>query len=296
MSLDADSLAGSSKSTRRQRQKEKHLKRLENTQHTLFTKHFSNYRLPVSVASEDFNMVQLSRYDSITDRERHPPLFVIPDQNSQWARLKMISCPCHGCSSTLDPNGWLSHYLNVHIRRLGVPFVDVPFPVEKQTLRASCKVSCLDYDVNTLLGVYGYQRLGLNPLKCQRNTLLPKEYRKYSQHGVLLLFACRTRHGLLWHRKQMDDVIAIWVVTPMQGVTVSLRCVVQPARSTRYYSKRLQSRLLPTSGVKATPCRDFIKTDCNVVVISCQDLLQMPQSEDQQVLNVELHVMGEQRN
>ncbi|TDG45643.1 hypothetical protein AWZ03_007918 [Drosophila navojoa] len=294
--FDADDFPKSRSSKRRQRRKEKHIKHLEDTKHLICTKHFSNYRLPVAVASTDFKMVQLSRYESIIDRDRHPPLYVIPDQKSEWARLKMISCPCHGCDCALDPNGWLSHYINVHMRRLGVPFVDVPFPVEKQTLRASCNLSYLDYDVHTLLSVYGYQRFGLNPLKCPRNTLLPKEYRKYSQHGVLLLFACRTRHGLLWHRKQIDDVVAIWVATPMQGVTVSLRCVVQPSESVRYYSKRLQSRQLPTSGLKPTPCRDFIKTDFNVVVISFEDLRElMAKSEGEQVLNVELHLMGEQR-
>ncbi|KAM8715818.1 hypothetical protein ACLKA7_002805 [Drosophila subpalustris] len=288
--------AQSTKTLRRRRRQEKRQKRLEDTKLSLFDTPFSNYRLPVSVASTDLNLVQLSRYDSLADRDRHPPLYVVPDQKSQWARLRMVSCPLHGCSCTLDPNGWLAHYLNVHLPRLGMSFVDVPLPTEKQTLRATCHIDSLEYDVNKLLGVYGYHRLGLNPLSCPRNTLLPREYRKFSQHGVLMLFACRTRHSLLWQRKQMDDVIAIWVSTPLQSVSISLRCVVQPAESTRYYSKRIKARPLPTSTMPASPCRDFIKTDSNVLVISYQDLWQlMSLNSSQQLLQVELHVTGEQK-
>ncbi|EDW71480.1 uncharacterized protein [Drosophila virilis] len=295
--LDTESLPGNSANNRRQRRRqEKRQRQLKEKTHLLYTKHFSNFRLPVSVPSTDLKMVQLSRYESIVDRERHPPLFVVPDQKSQWARLRMISCPCHGCSCTLDPNGWLSHYLSVHMPRLGVPFVDVPFPIEKQTLHATCNVGSLDYDVNTLLGVFGYQRFGLNPLNCPRNTLLPRDYRKYSQHGVILLFACRTRHGLLWQRKQIDDVVAIWVSTPLQGISISLRCVVHPAQTTRYYPKLLHARPLPASSVKAPPCREFIKTDSNVIVISYQDLWQLlTLNVGQQLLNVELHLTGEQK-
>ncbi|KAH8378015.1 hypothetical protein KR093_008484 [Drosophila rubida] len=288
--------AQSSRENRRRRRQEKRQKRQQDTKMSLFVKPFSNYRLPVSVASTDLNLLQLSRHDSIADRARHPPLYVVPDQKSLWARLRMISCPISGCSCTLDPNGWLAHYLNVHMPRTGIAFKDIPFPAEKQTLRAICHVDNLEYDVHKLLAVYGYQRVGLNPLNCPRNTLLPREYRKFSQHGVLMLFACRTRHSLLWERKQMTDVIAIWVSTPLQGVSISLRCVAQPAQSTRYYSKRIYARTLPTSATKELPCREFIKTDSNVVVICYQDLWPlMSLSAGQQTLQVELHVMGEQK-
>ncbi|XP_034472039.1 uncharacterized protein LOC117779826 [Drosophila innubila] len=286
----------SAKSSRRHRRQEKRQKRLEDTRLALIAKPYSNYRLPVSVPSTDVNLLLLSRYDALADRDRHPPLFVVPDQKSQWARLRMVLCPVHGCSCSLDPNGWLAHYLNVHLPKLGMSFVGVPLPTEKQTLHATCHIDSLEYDVNTLLGVYGYHRLGLNPLNCPRNTLLPREYRKYSQHGVLMLFACRTRHSLLWQRKQMDDVIAIWVSTPLQGVSISLRCVVQSAQSTRYYSKCIKARPLPTAVVQASPCRDFIKTDSNVIVISYQDLWQLKSlNAGQQLLHVVLHVTGEQK-
>ncbi|XP_060665468.1 uncharacterized protein LOC132797734 [Drosophila nasuta] len=281
---------------RRRRRQEKFHNQHKDTTLSLFSKPYSNYRLPVSVASTDLNLVQLSRYDSLADRARHPPLYVVPDQKSQWARLRMISCPIQGCSCTLDPNGWLAHYLNEHMPRTGIAFKDVAFPTEKKTLHAVCHINSLEYDVDKLLGVYGYQRLGLNPLNCPRNTLLPRDYRKFSQHGVLMLFACRTRHSLLWERKQMTDVIAIWVSTPLQAVSITLRCVVQPAQSTRYYSKRIHARSLPTTAVQAAPCRDFIKTDSNVIVISYQDLWPlMSLSPGQQLLHVELHVMGEQK-
>ncbi|KAH8405191.1 hypothetical protein KR222_007936, partial [Zaprionus bogoriensis] len=282
---------------RRRRRLEKRHKRLQDSQLVEYTKPFSNYRLPVQVASANLNVVNLSRHESLVDSSRHPPLYVVPDQKSQWARLRMVSCPVHGCGCALDPNGWLAHYLTEHMPQLGTSFVEIPLPTAKQTLRACCRLDSLEYDENKLLGVYAYQRVGLNPLNCARNTLLPRDYRKYSQHGIIMLFACRTRHSLLWQRHQTDDVIAIWVATPLQHVSIAVRCVVQPAESTRYYSKRLKARCLPTSGVAAAPCREFIKTDCNVVVISYQDLWQMLSLDaSQQVLHVELHVTGEYKN
>ncbi|ALC38403.1 CG15482 [Drosophila busckii] len=288
----------SAASSKRKRRQVKREQRVQMSKHSVFTKHFSNCRLPVPVPSTDLKLVRLSRHESLLDRERHPPLYVVPDQKSQWARLRMVHCPCNGCNAHVDPNGLLSHYLNEHMPRLGVPFVEVPYPVEKQTLRASCLPNALESDVHTLLGLYGYKRLGLNPLNCARNTLLPRDYRQYSQHGVLMLFACRTRHALLWQRKDADadDVIVIWVATPLQDVSVCLRCVVQPAESTRYYSKRLKARPLALAASAPIACHEFIKTDCNAIVISCQDLWQlMPLNSNQLKLNVELHLTGEQK-
>ncbi|EDW03170.1 uncharacterized protein LOC6562844 [Drosophila grimshawi] len=293
---ETESLPTSSESKWRRRQ-EKRQKRLADTRHMLFTKNFSNYRLPVPVTTTDSNIVHLSRYESIDERHRHPPVVVVPDQKSKWAQLRLAACPCHGCTSPLDPNAWLAHYLNVHMPILGVPFVEVSFPIEKKTLHATCNVGSLELDVNTLLGVFGYQRFGLNPLNCQRNTLLPQEYRKFSKHGVLLLFACHTRHSLLWQRKRTDDVVVIWVSTSLKNVSVSVRCVVQISQSTRYYAKTLSARPLPASAVQALPqCRELIKTDCNVIIISYQDLSQlMLLNHGQQLLNVELHIRGEQK-
>lgn len=284
------------KNKKRLRRLEKRIRRLEEATLLEYTKPFSNYRLPVPVPSTNLAVVHLSRHDSLLDKQRHPPLYVVPDQKSRWARMRMITCPVHGCGCSLDPDGLLAHYLTDHMDQLGTCFKEISMPFASQTLRASCRVDTLDYDINNLLGVFGYQRTGLNPLNCSRNTLLPRDYRRYSQHGVLMLFACRTRHAQLWQRQQMDDVIVIWVSTPLQDVSVSLRCVVQPIESTRYFSKVLKARPIPKSSASAPPCREFIKTDPNVLVISYRDLWpQKSLTNFEQLLNVQLLLTSEKK-
>lgn len=281
---------------KRLRRLEKRKKRLEETSLLEYTRPFSNYRLPVPVPSTNLTLVHLSRHESFLEKQRHSPLYVVPDQKSRWARLRMITCPVHGCGCSLDPDRLLAHYLTDHMCQLGTSFTEIPMPIASQTLRSSCRIDTLDYDINNLLCVFGYQRSGLNPLNCSRNTMLPRDYRRFSQHGVLMLFACRTRHAQLWQRQQMDDVIVIWVSTPLQDVSVSLRCVVQPVESTRYFSKVINARPIPKSSASAPPCREFIKTDSNVLVISYRDLWPQKSLTDlQQLLNVQLHVTGEKK-
>lgn len=285
-----------SRNEKRRRRLEKRQKRLEQARLCEYTRPFSNFRLPVPVPSTNLNLLQLTRHESILDSERHPPLYVVPDQKSRWARLRMVTCPVHGCGCTLDPNFLLAHYLTKHMRDLDTSFKEIPIPIETHIMRATCGVDGLENDFNKLLGVFGYQRVGLNPLICSRNTMLPRDYRKYSQHGVLMLFACRTHHAQLWQRQQMDEVIVIWVSTPLDDVSISLRCIVQPAESTRYFSKVIKARPIPKSSAPVPPCREFIKTDRNVMVISHRDLWpQTPLSEGKQLLNVQLQVTSEQK-
>lgn len=282
---------------KRRRRQEKRQKRLEEARLLEYTRPFSNFRLPVPVPSTNLQLLQLTRHESFLDSERHPPLYLVPDQKSRWARLRMVTCPVHGCGCSLDPNGLLAHYLTTHMRDLGTSFNEIPIPIATHTMRVTCRVDDLDHDCNKLLGVFGFQRVGLNPLVCSRNTMLPRDYRKYSQHGVLMLFACRTRHAQLWQRQKMEDeVIAFWVSTPLEDVSVSLRFIAQPAESTRYFSKVIKARSIPKSSAPAQPCREFIKTDRNVVVISYRDLWpQTSPSEIRQLLNVQLQVTGEQK-
>lgn len=294
--LDQEADKLETRNNKRLRRLERRKKRLEESSILEYTRSFSNYRLPVPVPSTNLTLVHLSRHESFLEKQRHPPLYVVPDQKSRWARLRMITCPVHGCGCSLDPNGLLAHYLTDHMHQLSTSFTEIPMPIELQTLRASCRIDTLDYDINNLLGVFGYQRSGLNPLNCSRNTMLPRDYRRYSTHGVLMLFACRTRHAQLWQRQEMDDVIVIWVSTPLQDVSVSLRCVVQPVESTRYFSKVLKARRIPKSSASAPPCREFIKTDCNVLVISYKDLWPQKSLTDlQQLLNVQLQITDEKK-
>ncbi|XP_016962089.1 uncharacterized protein LOC108032649 [Drosophila biarmipes] len=280
--------------TRSQKRQQKRKQRLQEMQSLLYTKHFSNCRLPVSVASSsDEQLLQLKRFGSLTEppSSRRNPLFVIPSNDSPWARLRLVACPCHGCRCSVEPSALLGHYLSDHLPGLGVPFFELQMG---KKVSLSCHISSMERDVNTLLGVYGYRRTGLNPLKCHRNTHLPAEYRHFSQHSALMIFGCRTAHSVLWERKRVKhEVLAIWVTSPLQGVAITLRLLVQPAKSPRYYSKQIKARpILPWTANQ--PCSEFIKTDSNVILISFEDLRQLMDLDVwQQMLTVELKVVSE---
>uniref|UniRef100_A0A6P4ESD1 Uncharacterized protein LOC108042377 isoform X1 n=1 Tax=Drosophila rhopaloa TaxID=1041015 RepID=A0A6P4ESD1_DRORH len=294
-SIKTQSLTSDGMSRNRKRQ-ERRKQRLQEMQGLLYSKHFSNCRLPVLVASSsEEQLLQLKRFESITEppSNRRSPLFVIPPSNSPWARLRLVPCPCQGCRCSIDPSALLGHYLNDHLPFMGVPFFELE---AGKVTSLTCHFSSLEKDVNTLLGVYGYRRTGLNPLKCHRNTHLPAHYRQFSQHSPLFIFACRTAHSMLWQRKRVDqEVLAIWVATPMQGMVITLRLLVQPTKSSRYYSKQIKARpIVPWSANQ--PCSEFIKTDSNVVLISFDDLRQLMDLDVwQQMLTVELKVIGEAR-
>ncbi|XP_017132522.1 uncharacterized protein LOC108149442 [Drosophila elegans] len=280
--------------SRNRKRQERRKQRLQEMQGLLYSKHFSNCRLPVS--SSEQQLLRLKRFESLTDppsRSRRSPLSMSPSSDSPWARLRMVPCPCQGCRCSLEPSALLGHYLSDHLPGMGVPFTELE---AGRVTSLTCHFSSLEKDVNTLLGVYGYRRTGLNPLKCHRNIHLPAEYRQFSQHSPLMIFACRTEHSLLWKRSRVNqEVLAIWVATPLQGVVITLRLLVQPARSTRYYSKQIKARpILPWSANQ--PCSEFIKTDSNAVLISLEDLWQLRDLDVwQQLLTVELKVIGEAR-
>lgn len=281
--------------SRNRRRQERRKQRQQDMQRLMYTKHFSNCRLPVSVASSsDEQLLRLGRVGSLTapPSERRSTLFVNSSSNSPWDRLRLVPCPLQGCRCSLDPSALLGHYLSDHLPALGIPFAELG---TGKRVSLSCHVSSLDTDVHTLLGVYGYRRTGLNPLKCTRNTHLPAEYRQFSQYGTLLVFACRTQHSMLWQAKggKKHDVLAIWASTPLQDVVISLRLLVQPANSARYYSKQVRARpIQPWSGKQS--CGEFIRTDSNVVLISFEDLRPLMDLDvPQQLLTVELKVVGE---
>ncbi|XP_022220196.2 uncharacterized protein LOC111072558 [Drosophila obscura] len=273
--------------------KQRHKRR---KRHIQDTQSYSSVKLPISEAStSEVRFLRLNRYEykSITSQSslQNSSLFETARNKSNWSQLRLIRCPCHACQCSLEPSGLLGHYLRDHLHGMGLPFVEMR-PEKKTSL--CCHVSSLEHDVNTLLGVFGYRRAGLNPLKCARNTHLPAEYRQYSQHGVLMVFGCRTQHSLLWHRKPaVDEVLAVWVTTPLQDVTVSLRLQVQAAQSSRCYSKPLKAR--PVSATQ--DCKEFIKTDRNAILISVEDLRGLMANVDvwQQLLTVELKLLGEQK-
>ncbi|XP_016998526.3 uncharacterized protein [Drosophila takahashii] len=282
--------------TRSQKRQEKRKQRLLEMQSLLYTKHFSNCRLPVSVASNsEEHLLQLKRFGSLTEppSSRRSPLFVIPSSDSPWARLRLVACPCQGCRCSLEPSALLGHYLSDHLPGMGVPFFELEMG---KKVSLTCHISGLESEVNTLLGVYGYRRTGLNPLKCHRNTHLPAQYRHLSKHSALMVFACRTTHSVLWERRRIkQEVLAIWVTTPLQGVAISLRLLVQPAKSVRYYSKQIKARpILPWTANQK--CSEFIKTDSNVIIISFDDLRPLMDLDVwQQMLTVELKVVSETR-
>ncbi|XP_017047913.1 uncharacterized protein LOC108092706 [Drosophila ficusphila] len=282
--------------SRSQKRQERRKQRLQEMQSLLYTKHFSNCRLPIPVASSsEEQLLHLKRLENLTEtpRSRRIPLFVLPHSSSPWARMSLVPCPCQECKCFMEPCGLLGHYLRDHLPGMGVPFFELEAG-KKATL--TCHFSSLESDINSLLGVYGYRRTGLNPLKCHRNTHLPAEYRQYSQHGALMVFACRTAHSMLWQKKRVKcDVLALWVSTPLQDVSIKLRLLVQPAKSPRYYSKLIKARsIFPWSANQ--PCSEFIKTDSNVILISFEDLRELMDLDVcQQLLTVELKVISESR-
>ncbi|KAH8279746.1 hypothetical protein KR054_003804, partial [Drosophila jambulina] len=281
--------------SRNQKRQERRKQRRQDVQHLLYTKHFSNCRLPVSVASSsEEQLLRLGRFGSLTSppSERRSKFFVNSPSKSPWDRLRLVPCPIEGCRCSLDPSSLLSHYLSDHLPGLGIPFVEL---VTGKRVSLSCHVSSLECDVHTLLGVFGYRRTGLNPLKCLRNTHLPAEYRQFSQHGALLVFACRTQHSMLWQTKggTKHDVLAIWASTPLQDVVISLRLLVQPANAARYYTKQVRARPIQPWSARQS-CGEFIRTDSNVILISFEDLRQLMDLDvSQQLLTVELKVVGE---
>ncbi|XP_043662281.1 uncharacterized protein LOC122626185 [Drosophila teissieri] len=286
--------------SRNRKRQERRKQRLHEMQNLLYTKHFSNYRLPASLAaspSEDqLLQLQLQNFDSPTEQSpssRKNPLPVNASSDSPWTRLRLVACPCHGCLCSVEPSALLGHYLSDHLPGMGIPFLELE--VGKR-VSLTCQVSSLERDVNSLLGVYCYRRTGLNPLKCHRNTHLPVEYRCYSQHSALMIFACRTMHSVLWERKRVKhEVLAIWVATPLHGVAITLRLLVLPANSARYYTKQIKARpMLPLSSNQT--CSEFIKTDSNVILISLEDLRPLMDLDVwQQLLTVELKVISEAR-
>ncbi|KAH8251186.1 hypothetical protein KR032_002018, partial [Drosophila birchii] len=283
--------------SRNQKRQEKRKQRRQNIQHIMYTKHFSNCRLPVMVkSSSDEQLQRLSQFGSLTSppSDRRSKLFVISPSKSPWDRFRLVPCPIQGCHCSQDPSALLSHYLSDHLPGLGIPFVQL---VMGKRVSLSCHVSSLESDVHTLLGVFGYRRTGLNPLKCPRNTNLPAEYRQFSQHGVLLVFACRTQHSMLWQTKEgtKHDVLAIWASTPLQNVDISLRLLVQPANSARYYTREVRARPIQSWSARQS-CGEFIRTDSNVILISFEDLRPLMDLDvPQQLLTVELKVVGEAR-
>ncbi|KAH8334012.1 hypothetical protein KR059_005541, partial [Drosophila kikkawai] len=284
--------ASSDAMSRNQKRQERRKQRRQDIQHLLYTKHFSNCRLPISVASSSEE--QLLRFGSLTSApsERRSKLFVISPSKSPWDRLRLVPCPIQGCCCSLDSSALLGHYLSDHLPGLGIPFGEL---VTGKRVSLSCHVSSLENDVHNLLGVFGYRRTGLNPLKCPRNTHLPAEYRQFSQHGALLVFACRTQHSMLWQTKEgtKHDVLAIWASTPLQDAVISLRLLVQPANSARYYTKQVRARPIRSWSARQS-CGEFIRTDSNVILISFEDLRQLMDLDvPQQLLTVELKVVGE---
>lgn len=260
--------------SRNQKRRQRRKQRLQDVQSSLYTRRFSNYRLPMAAAVASYSEEQLLRLDSYqsftappSDRAGRSPLFVVQPSNSPWARLHMVACPCSGCRCSL------------HISMIGRRF------------SLSCHFSSLESDVNTLLGVFAYRRHGLNPLKCQRNTHLPAKYRHYSQHDALMVFACRTQHSMLWQqRKTKNDVLAIWVSTPLQTATISMRLTVQAEKSSSFYSKELKARPIHPD---SRPCKEFIRTDNNVMLISFDDLRGLMDLDVwQQMLMVDMKVLG----
>ncbi|KAH8238793.1 hypothetical protein KR038_000326, partial [Drosophila bunnanda] len=281
--------------SRNQKRQEGRKQRRQDIPQLMYTKHFSNCRLPVLVtSSSDEQLLRLCHFGSVTSppSDRRSKLFAISPSKSPWDRLRLVSCPIQGCCCSVDPSALLSHYLSDHLPGLGIPFVEV---VTGKRVSLSCHVSSLVSDVHTLLGVFGYRRIGLNPLKCPRNTHLPAEYRQFSQHGALLVFACRTQHSMLWQTKGVTkpDVLAIWASTPLQNVVISLRLLVQPANSPRYYTKQVRARPIQPCPARQS-CGEFIRTDTNVILISFEDLRQLMDLDvPQQLLTVELKVVGE---
>ncbi|XP_030372886.1 uncharacterized protein LOC115622903 [Scaptodrosophila lebanonensis] len=275
--------------TRKQlRRQEKRKQRLLDTQHVLYAKHFSNYRLPVVQSQKRLTLQESTITPEVT--ERRPPIFKQKSNKSPWARFRMVQCPCHKCSHMLDAQSWLSHYLEVHRH---IPFVELKQPLSQHPLRTTCNVAHLIRDAPALLGVFGYQREGLNPQTCARNTFLPNEYRQYSQHGVLLLFACRTMNALPGCSKQAREVLVLWVATSLQGVSISLRGLVQVANSSRYYAKRFKARPLQA---ETQTCRDLIKNDSNCMLISLEDLANMVNVGRQgQEFSIQVHITSEKK-
>ncbi|XP_017075750.2 uncharacterized protein LOC108110961 [Drosophila eugracilis] len=289
--IQPSSIDGMSRNRKRQ---EKRKQRLQEMQSLLYTRHFSNYRLPVHVpSSTEKQLLHLKRSDSVTEppMSTKKPISVMPSSSSPWSQLRLVACPCNGCRCSLEPSALLGHYLSDHLLGMGVPFFELQMG---KLISVTCHVSNLETDVNTLLGVFGYRRTGLNPLKCHRNSHLPPEYRHFSQHSALMIFACRTSHSMLWERKRVKhEVLAIWATTPLQGVAITLRLLVKPAKSTRYYSKQIKARpLVPWPS--SQPCREFIKTDSNVILISFKDLNELMDLDVwQQMITIELKVVNE---
>lgn len=284
--------------SRNQKRRQRKKQRLQDVQHSLYTQRFSNYRLPVAAAVASYSEEQLLRLDSYqsftappSDRAGRSPLFVVSPSNSPWARLHMVACPCSGCRCSLHISSLLGHYLNDHLPSMGIPPVELRIG---RRVSLSCHFSSLESNVNTLLGVFVYRRHGLNPLKCQRNTHLPTKYRHYSQHDALMVFACRTQHSMLWQqRKTKNDVLAIWVSTPLQKATISLRLTVHADKSSSFYSKELKARPIHPD---SRPCKDFIRTDNNVILISFDDLRGLMDLDVwQQMLMVDMKVLGEEK-
>ncbi|EDV58728.2 LOW QUALITY PROTEIN: uncharacterized protein Dere_GG10222 [Drosophila erecta] len=286
--------------SRNRKRQERRKQRLHEMQNLLYTKHFSNYRLTASVAatpSEDQLLrLQLQDFDSLIEQppsSRKSPLLVNASSDSPWTRLHLVACPCHGCLCSVEPSALLGHYLRDHLPGIGLPRLELEMG---KRVSLTCSFSSLERDVNSMLGVYCYRRTGLNPLKCHRNTHLPLEYRRFSQHTALMIFACRTMHSVLWERKRVKrEVLAIWVATPLHGVAIALRLLVQPAKSPRYYTKQIKARpMLPLSSNQT--CSEFIKTDSNVILISLEDLRPLMNLDVwQQSLTVELKVISEAR-
>jgi len=283
--------------SRNRKRQERRKQRLQEMQDLLYTKHFSNYRLPASVAApapEDQLLLKLQNFESLTEQPSSSrKSTATTSSDSPWSRLRLVACPCHGCLCSVDPSALLGHYLSDHLPGMGVPFYELEMG---KRVSLTCHISSLERDVNTLLGVYGYRRTGLNPLKCHRNTHLPVEYRRFSQHSALMIFACRTMHSVLWERKRVKhEVLAIWVATPLHGVAITLRLLVQPANLPRYYTRQIKARpMLPLSSNQS--CSEFIKTDSNVILISLNDLRPLMDLDVwQQSLTVELKVISEAR-
>ncbi|KAH8324851.1 hypothetical protein KR074_008077 [Drosophila pseudoananassae] len=284
--------------SRHQKRRERRKQSQQNVHHSMYTQHFSNYRLPMAVAVASYSDEQILRLDSFqsftaapSERAGRSPLFVVSPSPSPWDRLHLVACPCSGCRCSLHISALLGHYLNDHMPSMGIPLEEVRI---NKRVSLSCHFSSLENDINTLLGVYVYRRHGLNPLKCQRNTHLPAKFRHYSQHDALMVFACRTQHSMLWQKqKTKNDVLAIWVSTPLQKATISLRLTVQTAKSSRYYSKELKARPIHQDSLS---CKEFIKTDSNVILISFDDLREVMDLDVwQQMLMVELKVLGEEK-
>ncbi|SPP85729.1 Hypothetical predicted protein [Drosophila guanche] len=269
------------------KRRERHVKET----HSYASVNFPISEAKASTSEDDFLRMNRYEYKSITSQPsiKKSSLLGTARNNSNCSRLRLISCPCHACQCSLDASDLLGHYIRDHQHGMGLPFVELG-PENKASM--SCHVRSLEHDVNTLLGVFGYRRPGLNPLKCARNTHLPSEYRKYSQHGVLMVFGCRTQHSLLWHRKpDIDDVLVIWVTTPLQNASVSLRLLVQAGPSLSYY-KTVKAR--PASATQ--DCKEFIKTDSNAMLMGVDDLRGLMDLDVwQQLLKVELKLLGKQK-